>query len=223
MKRALILFPEAERKRVAEAVAAAEAKTSVEIVPVVSTQSGRYDRAEDIFGLLLGSSALAALWLAFQAPTASEWSGTGYVIDWWLALLIVATGFAAGAALASRVGWLRLLLTPRAEVAAEVDRAARQSFYDQRVHHAAGSGALLIYLSLLERRVVVLASETVIAKVGQPVLDKLCVDLRAALRAKPVPDAVAESINAAGAALAAVLPQTSGTARELSDAVMVVD
>jgi putative membrane protein len=82
---------------------------------------------------------------------------------------------------------------------------------------------LLIYLSLLERRVVVLASETVIAKVGQPVLDKLCVDLRAALRAKPVPDAVAESINAAGAALAAVLPQTSGTARELSDAVVVVD
>lgn len=223
MKHASQLFPDADRKRVAEVVTAAEAKTSVEIVPVVATQSGRYDRAEDLFGLLTGLGTLAGLWLAFQAATPSEWTGTNYAIDWWLAILIVAAGFAVGAALASRVGWLRLLLTPRSEVKAEVDRAARQAFFDQRVHHAQGGGALMLYVSLLERQVVLLADEQVTSKLGQPVLDELCAALRSSLAEKPAPGALIESIGKAGAALAVVLPTTGAASREMPDALVLVD
>ena len=47
-------FSDEQRRAVAQAVAEAEGKTSAEIVPVVATASGRYDRAEDIVGLWTG-------------------------------------------------------------------------------------------------------------------------------------------------------------------------
>ena len=54
MKLASQIFNDQERKRVDDAVAQAEKRTSAEIVPVVATSSGRYDRAEDIVGLFVG-------------------------------------------------------------------------------------------------------------------------------------------------------------------------
>jgi uncharacterized membrane protein len=53
MRRATDLFDQQQRKQVAQAVVEAEANTSCEIVPVVATVSGRYDRPEDIIGLWL--------------------------------------------------------------------------------------------------------------------------------------------------------------------------
>ncbi|MBE7491836.1 MAG: hypothetical protein HS108_08820 [Planctomycetes bacterium] len=221
MKRAHQVFGLAERKRIAEAVAAAEAKTSAEIVPVVATQSGRYDRAEDAFGLMLGLALYVAAWLAFQGPREVAW-GTGYTIDWWHALLIVPAGFALGVGLASRVGWLTMLFTPAAETAAEVQRAARQAFFDQRVHHTAGSSGLLIYVSLLEHRAVVLADEEVTARLGQAALDEICATLTGALRKQPVPEALAAAIAQAGEKLGAVLPRQGDDRNELADVLVLV-
>ena len=56
----------AEQQQVEAAVREAEAQTSAEIVVVVATESGRYDRAESIVGLIgavlgVGASAHAYL------------------------------------------------------------------------------------------------------------------------------------------------------------------
>ncbi|HLG43293.1 MAG TPA: hypothetical protein VI643_08000, partial [Planctomycetota bacterium] len=71
-------FSEADRKAVSEAIAAAERATAGEIVPVVSTRSGDYDRAEDLAGL---GAAMLAVWgattlqhgapVSFVAPVAA--------------------------------------------------------------------------------------------------------------------------------------------------------
>jgi uncharacterized membrane protein len=53
MKRATKLFNEEQAGRINEAIAQAESRTSAEIVPVVITASGRYDRPEDMVGLWL--------------------------------------------------------------------------------------------------------------------------------------------------------------------------
>lgn len=221
MNRATKVFGITERKLIAEAVAAAEAKTSAEIVPVVATQSGRYDRAEDAFGLLLGLGLFVGLWLALQGPRDTDW-GTGYMIEWWHALLVIPAGFALGVMLASRIGALAMLFTPAAEAAHEVQRAARQAFYDQRVHHTAGSSGLLIYVSLLEHRAVVLADEIVTGKLGQAALDEICQTLTAALRKQPVPEALAAAIAQAGEKLAAALPRQADDKNELADVLVLV-
>jgi len=63
-------FSDQQRRQIEEAVAAAEAKASCEIIPVVATVSGRYDRPEDLIGLWLAFLAAVSLWLAL--PGAAE-------------------------------------------------------------------------------------------------------------------------------------------------------
>ena len=81
MQRAANLFSEEQRKQVEQAVIDAEAKTSAEIVPVVATASGRYDRAEDIIGLWLATIAAVAVWLLFprKAIESGSWGRHSYL------------------------------------------------------------------------------------------------------------------------------------------------
>ncbi len=222
MKHATKLFSADDHKRITATVAKAEGRTSAEIVPVVASRSGRYDRGEDICGLMLGLAAFVAIWFFFQAPKESAW-GTSYVIDWWHVLVIVIVGFAVGAGLASRLGGLALLFTPRREAAAEVDRAARQLFFDQRIHHTKGSHGLLVYVSLLEHQAVILADAEVTAKLGQNILNSLCRDLTKALHTKPITDALEETIVKAGEHLGTVLPRQGDDQNELADALILID
>ena len=65
-------FSDADRKRINECVGTAELKTSAEIVPVVATSSGRYDRAEDLVGLLLGIVLMILTAILWPAPPISS-------------------------------------------------------------------------------------------------------------------------------------------------------
>ena len=58
--------PEGDRVVVEQAIAAAELHTGAEFVVAVAARSGRYDRAEDLFGLVFGLLGVTAAWLLFQ-------------------------------------------------------------------------------------------------------------------------------------------------------------
>ncbi len=70
MQRASDFFNGEQRKHIEKAVVEAEAKTSCEIVPVVATASGRYDRPEDMIGLWMAIFAAITVWL--NIPKAIE-------------------------------------------------------------------------------------------------------------------------------------------------------
>src|SRR3990172_3833352 len=104
MRKASQFFSEDDRRAIEQVVAAAEARTAAEIIPVVATGSGRYDRAEDLFGIMFALVALAAAWLGFQnMGTPGGWAG-GHepALSLVSILLIVFFGFVAGTALAHR-------------------------------------------------------------------------------------------------------------------------
>ena len=80
MQRASELFTDKQKTRIRDAVASAEAGTSAEVVPVVATASGRYDRPEDVVGLWLGLVCLGLAWWLLpearaQAGSCSKPSG----------------------------------------------------------------------------------------------------------------------------------------------------
>jgi len=223
MKRASALFNQESRERVAKAVGEAESRTRAEIVPVVATSSGRYDRAEDFFGVWLGLLAAAVVWFAFQDVRELDWGKTAYVIHPAWFILIVIGGTVLGAVLASRAAWVVRLLTPQREQQAEVERAAAQVFFDQRVHHTQGASGLLIYVSLVEHIALVLADREVTEQLGQEALDEVCAKLTAGLRKGSVPDALCAAIAEAGEKLAGKLPRKDGAVNELPDALVLVD
>ena len=217
------LFTEADHQRVTEAVLRAESQTAAEIIPVVASDSGRYDRAEDIFGLWCGLAALCAAWGWAQGIEQSEWGVPTLKLGLpWVVGLIIG-GWLLGAVIAHHSSLLRRLFTPRSEQRAEVERTAREVFFDRRVHHTQGGSGLLIYISLLEHMAVVLADEQVLEKLGQQRLDTLCDELVARLRKGERTEALCHTIDQAGLALAEVLPRVSADRNELSDALVVLD
>ncbi len=219
------LFSQADHAAINLAVQEAEGLTSAEIIPVVAVSSGRYDRSEDVVGLWLAVIALSGVWLVDPAgsESAHAWGAPAPLWEWAAYVAAVVLGFVSGAAAASRVDVLRRLFTPRQQMEVAVRTRARAVFYDQRVHHTAGSSGVLLYVSLFERIAMVLADQTVLDKLGQAQLDALCREFTLRLHSGPVSAAICETVHAVGRHLAASLPRADNDVNELADALVVLD
>jgi putative membrane protein len=223
MPSAAASFTSDERRRVNDAVIEAERATSAEIMAVVASASGRYDRSEDLAGLWLAIAALSVAWVAFQGMSIS-WDEPELRLGLLPIVLILLGGFILGAVIAANVGWIRRLFTPRSERIAEVNVRARQVFFDHRVRRTANRGGVLIYISLFERMAVVLADEVAAEKLGDNAVNDLCNALTQRLHSGAnVADAIVETIRAAGTRLAGVLPRQSNDVNELPDELVTID
>ena len=225
MQQASTLFNEEQRQQVEQAVQAAEGITSCEIVPVVATSSGRYDRPEDMVGLWLAAIAAAIVWylLPRTLNESGTWQGPSLLLQLPIILLAVVISFFLGVILATRIGWLRRLFTPRQQMLEEVSTRARETFFDKRIHHTDAATGLLIYLSLFERLAVVLGDEKVMETVGQDFLDNLCGQLTTGMREGHPTEALCGVIATAGEKLSTPLPRGAEDTNELHDTLVLLD
>jgi putative membrane protein len=225
MQRLQDLFDIDQRTKIETSVAQAEARTSCEIVPVVASSSGRYDRAEDILGLWLATIVACSAWWFFPRVSyeSGSWSGSTTALS--LAGLIVAIigAFLAGAYLGARIDWIRRLFTPQKLMQDEVSARARQVFFDQRIHHTRSESGILLYVSLLERTAVILGDQQVMDKLGQPFLDELCKILTDHLRHGDIADALCHVISEAGQRLSKPFPRLSDDINELQNTLILMD
>lgn len=224
MKRASELFSSADKDRIAAAVRAAEQKTSAEIVPVVATASGRYDRAEDLVGLLTGVLLLALGWLGcpfFHAT--GDWGEGGSRVGLVAAIVTVIMGFVLGAAVASRLTSLRLFFLSQREMDEEVQRAAQAAFMASRIRNTEGGTGVLLYVSLFEHKVVVLPDDAIGEKL--PDLDwnvpcRMIVD--GMKRGRPT-EALEQAVANCGELLAPEFPRQSDDVDELANELVILD
>jgi putative membrane protein len=176
------------------AVKAAETRTSGEIVPYVVGRSDDYPEAT------WKAAALGALLGGLLAALAHEvghfW---GYSLAW---IALPPFAGAAGGILAALVPALRRRLVSSAQLADQVERRARTAFLEQEVFKTRERTGILIFLSLLEHRVVVLADSGINAKVEQREWDGIVAALVAGIRAGTPGAALAHAIERCGALLA---------------------
>lgn len=225
MQSAFNFLTEEQQKQVEQAVVDAEGKTSCEIVPVLATASGRYDRPEDVVGLWLTVITALGFWYYFPRVQgqAGDWGGLPVVVELILAALAMVIAFILGAIAGSRIGWLRRLFTPRQQMQDEVAARAREIFFDKRVHHTEGGTGILIYISLFEHVAVALADQAVIDKLGQPFIDQICQKLTAGLHSGKAAETICEVIREIGDEAATPLPRASDDKNELQDALVLID
>jgi putative membrane protein len=224
MQKASDIINADHRARIGAAVSKAESRTCCEIVPVVATSSGRYDRAEDLVGLWCAVLGAVVAFLALPGSTdAGRWGGIPIWGQVLLLAFVMLICFVVGAVLATRLHGLRRLFTPRQQMEEEVNLRARQLFFDRRVHHTAGTSGVLIFVSLYERTAVVLGDSGVIDALGQTFCTDLCARLTTSLRNTDAATAISDTINHAATSLESALPRTEHDINELPDALVLLD
>lgn len=146
-----------ERERVRAAVAKAEAGLAAEIVPCVYAQSSPYPEAVWAGAGAAVSLACAALFVTDMVRPL--WQPLSTIILW------VPAASLAGAALGRWCKPVQRFLIGHRRMEESVARRAKEVFFDMGVARTAARDGVLVFASLLERRVVVLADESVRAKV----------------------------------------------------------
>ena len=152
-----------DREKVRAAVARAESGLTAEIVPCVFEQSSPYP--ESIWAGAGAGMSLAVAALLLLDLFHPLWLPVSRLILW-----VPVAGF-LGAALGRWCGPAKRRLIGAERMETAVARRAKEIFFDRGIARTAGRDGVLIYASLLERRVVVLADETVRAKIAPAAWD----------------------------------------------------
>ncbi|MAV37978.1 MAG: hypothetical protein CMJ59_21275 [Planctomycetaceae bacterium] len=224
------LFSDGDRERIATAVASAETQTAAEIVCAVASESGRYDRAEGICGIVTAVFSLAvANFVLLSDFSGAESTGDGVSHGWsdpvGLGLLgqvmAVCVGYVLGNLLGSYCHPLRRFFVLQREMDEEVARSASRVFLSQRVSATRCAGGVLVYVSLFERSVVVLADDGVMQHDGQSLVEAARDRAENALRAGKWVDAFADAVGEIAERLRQTLPAAGEDVDELQNALRV--
>lgn len=226
MKTASRFFSNTQIQLIETAISEAEKSTSGEIIPVVATVSGRYDRAEDIFGLLFALISLTVCWLYFQQVIAVEeqWSqGMSIQLTLLPIIAIVLFGFFVGTILATIFPSLRLVFIAKKQMQEEVERSAGEAFHRFRVHQTEASTGILIYVSLYEHMVTVIGDSRINEKIQQSVWDEVCVLTVQGIKKGTPTEGLINTIERCGLLLAEYFPVLPDDDNELSNELQLVD
>lgn len=160
-------FSAADVDRIIAAVKEAESKTSAEVVPYVVPRSDEYEEATWRGATLAGSLTLLAFVLLNVFT--EVWLSRGVVE----AALLTLGASLAGAALCHFVPPLKRFFSGKELMEHRVEQRAANAFLAEEVFNTRDRTGVLLFLSLLERRVVVLGDAGINAKVRQSDWDEI--------------------------------------------------
>jgi putative membrane protein len=199
------IFTDKDLQRIREAVQAAEHRTRGEIVPMVVPASGFYREAGHRAGL-----ALAFLVLTVLITADLHWQ-----FWWWnrhpagWILLITGLSYLAGQWAGAFPSWVRLFASDQ-RMAMKVQRRAEQAFYQHGLHKTREGTGVLIMISLLERRVQILADRTINERVPPGTWDEMVRILTQGIKEGRAAEALCHAIASCGTLLATHFPAHPG-------------
>lgn len=197
-------FDQSACDRLAESVREIERGTDAEIVIVVRARSGTYRHADYLCGAILGFAGL--LFLLF-----SPFDFGHYWVAFDVALL-----FAIGFYVSSRSNDLRRLLTTKKYRREAARTGAAAMFYEAGIANTDAEMGVIVYVSLLERRLELIADRGVLKAVPPLEWNECLYELHTAGR-RPQLDTLLAALNHLGALLAEHLPPTGENPNELPD------
>ncbi|HED65549.1 MAG TPA: hypothetical protein ENJ09_08335 [Planctomycetes bacterium] len=207
--RAESMLDSGDRERVRAAIAEAEGNTVGEILPVVLERSDRHPAASWISAVLfvLLGSALLGAWLPFHRP--------------YLLLPIQFLMGAIGYGIAELLPDFKRLFVRESRATEMAQEQAFQEFYSNGLHRTEEATGVLLFVSLFERRVIVLGDEGINAKVEPELWEKSTEIVLERIAAGNLADGLVAGIGEIGGVLAEHFPWREGDRNELSDRLVV--
>ena len=190
-----------DRERIAAAIRAAEARTAGEIVVVLSRESDDYRFVPLLWAALAGLVIpLPLIWFT-RLPA--------------LHIQLIALAAFVVLALVMSVPAIRLAVVPGSLKRRTAHKAAVEQFLARNLHVTAGRTGVLIFTSLAEHYVEIIADQGIASKVEQTVWDEAVDAIIEEAKAGRVADGVLRAIGLVGEVLAAHVPPHPADENEL--------
>jgi putative membrane protein len=202
------LFTAEERRRLKALTHDVESRTIGEIVVMVVDRSDRYLEAEVFGGVILGS--LFSLIVTLLFFHSSIWSYIPFSL-----LFFFPCRF-----LFQRVDVLKKLFIGIRRREETVRLRAERAFYEKGLYKTKKNTGVLFFLSLLERKVWILADKGIYEKMDQETLNRFANEVSRGIREGRACDALSQAIQEIGTLLSRHFPITPDDIDELPNEVM---
>jgi putative membrane protein len=194
MRNAETFLTQAEQDALVQCVKKAESTTSGEIVPVIATMSYDYPRAGLIGSLILGALAAVALTLALGRE------------DMWVFLVLFLALFLCFSRLFDAVPALKRPFLSKREMREEVAEAAFTAFHAHGLHDTRDKTGIILYVSVFERSVQVLADKGINDMVNPQAWEEVVAMVTDGIRAGNPGQALCAGVTRCGEMLAERFP-----------------
>ena len=198
-------FTEEERERIKEATRDTESGTIGEIAVMVVDSSDQYAEAEVIGGIMLGG--LVSLITTVLFFHSSVWS---YIP---MSFLL----FFPSLLLLRKVPSFKPAFIGKKRMQEAVRQRAVRAFFEKGLYKTKDNTGVLFFLSLLERKVWVLADKGIHEKIEQKTLNRFAKTVSQVVKDGRSCDALCGAIKETGLLLAGHFPIAPGDTNELSD------
>lgn len=199
-----------ERELISEAVALAEKKTTGEILPMIVRSSSRVGHIPLMIFLIL--------WLFILVFEIIF--GFFYQISLMSSLSILVLSFPISYYLA-KLDWLNRILIPNADEELQVWQRAEVEFYRNKTNETAARVGILIFISILERKAVILADEGIQKKCPPETWSHLVQNMGQKLKQGKWQEGFCQTIEAVGKILSEHFPEQHGHSNDLPNQLIV--
>lgn len=226
-------FTEEEKSMIEAAIKESEEKTSGEIVAMVVERSDSYRDVDVMVGMIIASIlslypaeivfANADMILSKVIPMFS-WSssipgGAKFFAGLFTFIILTIALHIPFRGLVSRLEPVKRLFIPVRRRETEVRERALRAFHDNRLGETRDATGVLFLISLLERRIQILADHGIYKKITHEKLDSYVAGIGKGLAGGKGAEALCGAIREAGKELALHFPRRSDDSNELSDSI----
>ena len=208
---------EQDYQRIDDAVKAAEAKTSGEIVCMVQSASYHYPMAN-----VLGAATFAFPSALILTPLVGGWFWLG-TQNLWLFLGLFSLIFVVSYLLVKNSPALKRWFISSREIDEEVEEAAVTRFFRHGLHRTRDATGVLIFISVFEHKVWVLADHGINAKLDQNTWDGIVLTITRGIKDGQPCDAICDAVRQVGEMLESHFPIQPDDTDELSNVIIADD
>lgn len=203
---------ETQLAKLSHTIGEMEKSTSGEIRLMIVRRSSAIGHVDDLLWLILLVLSFLTIWFFRHDMILFE--------RWWMLPALFA-GLFAVARLLARTAFIQRVLTSGADLQQQVWARAEVEFSREIKGRTRSSTGILLYLSLMERRAVVLADAGIASKLPPDTWDGVTSVILAGAKTGQWTEKLEESIRLCGGYLAQHFPQEARDTNELSNAVIV--
>lgn len=199
-------------KDIEDTISRVEEETSGEIVPVIVRRSSAIGHVPLMLTLIF---TLVAVLLE------SPWSDWLWIRPWvylWPALVVV---FFILSLFLARIKWVQKVFVSESDELSQVHQRAELEFYRNKVHRTSEGTGILIFVSVMEKKAVILADEAISQKLPSEVWNDLLGKFKGSLAKGAWGAGFVEAIESSGALLKTHFPIASTAKNELKNHLIV--